>query len=350
MCRWLVLALLLLEGVAQAQGRPDPLAQAHKAVAESDYGAARPALIAALAGGGRSPEELAEIYRLTGIVEAALGNTRAATEAFTRLLALAPRATLPAGTSPKIKRPFDAAARYFTDGKAPLALTIETSARPPSITLVRVSDPLQLVARARVTFAVDGGPERTQEAAATQRTVIALPVARRIDARIVALDVHGNRLSEIGSLAVPIVIVGDAPAVAVAAKAPVAAPVTPGVRVGRERSTRSVPLYRRWWPYAGVSVAFGGAAAYFGWAARSETRELERLNASSERHTFAEARAVEDRARRDLGFANIGLIAAGVFAITAGAMYVWTPRGDSDARVTAVPVSGGGAVVLGGTF
>src|SRR5262245_53331393 len=102
----IALALLVLEGVAHAD---DPLAQARKAVAESDYVSARPALSAALDRGGRGPEELIEIYRLTGIVEAALGDPRAATEAFTRLFALSPRAALPEGTSPKIRRPFDAA-------------------------------------------------------------------------------------------------------------------------------------------------------------------------------------------------------------------------------------------------
>jgi hypothetical protein len=348
MCRGLVLALVLIEGVALAQGRPDPLAQAQKAVAESDYGAARTGLIAALEAGGRSPEDLAEIYRLTGIVEAALGNTRAATDAFTRLLALVPKAVLPPGTSPKIKRPFDAAARYFTSGRAPLELEIETSAAPPTITLVRVSDPLHLVARARVTFSIDGGGERTKDAAASERTVIALPSARRIDARIVALDAHGNRLSEIGSKAVPIVIVGDAPAPAPVTPIVLAPPVT--TPVADPDSARAVPLYRRWWPYAGASVAFGGAAAYFGWSARSDAQALDRLNADSTRHTFAEARAIEDRARRNVTLANVGLVAAGAFAITAAAMFVWRPRSNTEARVTAVPVSGGGAVVLGGTF
>jgi hypothetical protein len=345
MFRGLVLALLLIEGAAWADGSADRLAQAHKAVAESDYGAARTALVAALEGGGHGPEELAEIYRLTGIVEAALGNARAATDAFTRLLALSPRAALPAGTSPKIKRPFAAATRYFASGHAPLELKIETAARPPAITLIVVSDPLHLVARARVTFAVDGGSERTSEVAASERTVVPLPAARRIDARVAALDAHGNRLGEIGSKAVPLVIIGDAPPPARPAVA--APPIAPPTRAAGP--ARRVPLYRRWWPYATASVAFGGAAAYFGWSARSDAQALERLIADSGNHSFEEARALEDRARRNVGIANLGLIAAGAFAITAGAMFVWTPRG-TEARVTAVPVSGGGAVVLGGTF
>ena len=135
MLRGLVLALLFtvlrLEGVAWAD---DPLAKARQAVAESDYVSARPVLVAALQAGGHGPDAVAEIYRLTGIVEAALGDARAATEAFTRLLALSPRAALPAGTSPKIKRPptVSAKARFSATSRRPLRcapITIKASAR-----------------------------------------------------------------------------------------------------------------------------------------------------------------------------------------------------------------------------
>jgi hypothetical protein len=344
MVRGLVLALLLIEGVVWADPLPDALARARQAVAESDYVAARPALVSALEAGGRRPEELAEIYRLTGIVEAALGNARAATDAFTRLLALSPKAALPAGTSPKIKRPFDAAARYFASGHAPLELKLETRTRPPTITLVRVSDPLKLVATARVTFAVDGGAERTTDVEATDRSEIALPVARRIDAQIAALDAHGNRVFEIGSKDVPIVLVGEPP--------PPPPPVAPRPAVAQVRAagpSPRVPLYRRWWPYAAASVAFGGAATYFGLTARSDARQLERLNADSVDHAFREALAIEDRARRNASLANAALVGVGVFAITAGVMLAFPPR-HAETRVAAVPVTGGGALVLGGTF
>jgi hypothetical protein len=344
MFRGLVLALLVLEGVAGADPSGDALARARTAVAESDYGAARPALSAALDGGGRSPEELIEIYRLTGIVAAALGDPQAASDAFTRLLVLSPKAALPAGTSPKIKRPFDVAARYMASGHAPLQLKLETRAAPPMITLVRVSDPLGLVASARVTFSVDGGAERAKDVAASARTEIALPPGKRIDARIAALDRHGNRLIEIGSSDVPVVIVGEAAAAPIAvAKPRVVAPVP------ADRPARALPLWRRWWPYAAVSLAIGGAAAYFGYAARSDADELDRLNADSLHHSFDEALAVEDRARRHTSFANVGLVGAGVFAVTAGVMLVISPR-HAEARVAAVPVAGGGALVLGGTF
>ncbi|HEX2686561.1 MAG TPA: hypothetical protein VHN14_08080 [Kofleriaceae bacterium] len=338
MLRGLVLALVALEGVAWAD---DSLAQARKAVAESDYMAARTALVAARDAGQRSPEETAEIFRLSGIVAAALGDARTATDEFTHLLALSPKATLPPGTSPKIKRPFDAAARYFTS-HAPLEVKIETVATPPTITLVAVSDPLNMVAKVHVVFSVDGGVEQTKDAVARERTDVTLVAGRRIDARVAALDVHGNRLVEIGSKDVPIVIIGEAP--------PVSSPtpkVTP-VPVIVHAAPR--PIYLRWWPYAAGTAVFGGITLYVARSAHVAANDLEALNRNSVFHTFDEARAIEDRGRRDVLFTNIGLGITGACALAAGVMYLLTPRDHVETRVTAVPIHGGAALVLGGSW
>jgi len=349
MLRGLLVALLIAEGITveASAWAGDPLADGRAAVAESDYVAARPALAAALEAGGHGPDELAEIYRLTGIVEAALGDAKAATDAFTQLLALSPKATLPAGTSPKLKRPFDAAVRYFKT-HAPLALTIETVASPPTITLVSGSDPLGMVAKAHVVFTVDGGPERTKDVIASERTDIALPAARRIDARLAALDAHGNRLIEIGSKEVPIVIVGQPGPEPVAPVVVAAHPVEPAR--SRVAAAGPLPVYRRWWPYAAATAVFGGAAGYFAWTARSDSQQLDRLNADSVHHQFSEAKSVEDHARRSALFANIGLGVAGAFAIVSGVMYLAAPHDHLETRITAVPVAGGGAIVYGGNF
>jgi hypothetical protein len=361
-CR-LVVILVLIEGLAWADDRAgDPLAQARKSVAASSYAVARSQLAAALDAGDHGPDEMVELYRLSGIVEAALEDPRAATAAFTRLLALSPRATLPAGTSPKITRPFDAAARYF-ETHAPLEVKIETRAVPPAITLV-MTDSLGMVAQARIAFTIDGGAEQIRDAVASARTVVALPTARRLDARAFALDGHGNRLVEIGSKEVPIVIIGEPPPPAAAARPPggpapvdVAAPATgPAVAPGDVVDTNpapSQPLYLRWWPYAAVAAGFGGATAYFAWSTRSDSRELGRLNAASASYTFTEYRAlakpIEDRGRRDALLTNIGLGVSGAFAIAAGALFVMSPGG-SEPHVVAVPVRGGGAIVWNGAF
>ena len=337
----IALALIALEGWARAD---DPLAVASKAVDASDYLAARPALTAALAGGGRGPEQLVEIYRLTGVVEAALGDARAATEAFTHLLALSPKATLSEGTSPKIRRPFDAASRYI-QSHAALEVKIETHANPPVITLVVASDPLNMVAAAHAVFTVDGGPERSKDVdVAAERAEVALPPARRIDARIAALDVHGNHLVEIGSREVPVVIIGEPPPVARAAVRP------PPRRTTVAIHAEARPLYLRWWPYAATAVIAAGATGYFAWAAHSATDELDGIVANSAPHRFDDARAVEDRARRDVLLTNIGLGVTGALAVAAGVLYLTTPRDRVETRLAAVPLPGGGALVLGGTL
>jgi len=343
MFRGLLVALLLIEGIAWADDAVDPLAQARNAVAGSDYTTARGQLASALEAGGHSPGELAELYRLSGTVYAALGDGKAAAAAFTRLLVLSPKATLPAGTSPKIRRPFDDAVHYMV-GREPLELKIETTQKPPAIAIVVVSDPLDMVARARVVFSLDGAAEQAKDVVASERTEVALPQGSRIEARVAALDVHGNRLIELGSKDAPIVILGDPP--------PAAVRVAPAQTLSPLVATAPVesrPLYLRWWPYAAATVALGGATAYFGLAARSDTNELQRI-VDDPAHSPAEASAVEDRARRKVLYTNIGLGVTAAFAVTTGVLFVVAPGAHAEVRVTAAPMPGGGALVLGGDF
>jgi len=340
------LVLAALEGEARAD---DPLARASEAVAASDYLAARNALAEARAAGDHGPEDTAEIYRLSGVVEAALGNAQAATEAFSCWLALVPRARLPSGTSPRIARPFDAAKSSYAT-RAPLDVKIETRGKPPGLTVVVVSDPMHMVATARVVYAVDRGAERTTNATAAPRTDIALPAGRRIDARVVALDAHGNRLIEIGSREVPIVIIGEA--------APVVAP-RPAVRPAPPAAPRPAPprpavverprpIYLRWWPYAIATVAAGGATAYFGWSAYGMARDLQQ--ASVDHSALSpELRSLEDRGRRATLITNIGFGVTGALAVATGVLFLTRPR-SAEARIAVVPVQAGGALVLGGSF
>ena len=329
------MAVLALAGSAQA----DDLADARKAVEQSDYFGARGKVDKALADGKASPEALAEIYKLKGIVEAALGNTAAATTAFGKWLALDPKAALPDGTSPKITRPF-AAAQEQAAHRQPLTVKAETSADPPSVTLAIVSDPFLMIAKARVEVRVDGGPEKRLEGTGKDKIVIALPRGRRLDLRVQALDDHGNHVAEVGTADVPIVIVGAAPVAVVPPHHEVAAhPAAP---------VHARPLYLIWWLWSGVAVAVGAGGAYFGFAARSETDQLNKLNADSQDHRFDEALAVQSRAERDVTLFNVGMGVAGAIAIGAVVLYLTEPHAET--RMAAVPVQGGGAVVVGGRF
>ncbi len=343
------IAVVLLVGLARSAVADDDtsLAQARRDVEASDYMSARSALVAALNGGGSTPEDLAEIYKLSGVVEGALGNVDAATAAFEKWIALDPKASLPQGTSPKIMRPFDAAGAKVKR-MAPLKVKTETSANPPWIAVVVASDPLGLVARARVHVIADGKAEQTLEGAGKRRIPIDLPHGKRLDVRVEVLDVHGNSVAALGSADVPIVIT-DAephdrtPPPDTHVAADVHAQATP--EPGNPR-----PIYLNHWAWAGVAIAAAGGASYFGFEGRSASNDLQALNANSSAHNFSEAQAVESRARRDLLVFNIGMGVAGVFAVGATVLYLTAPHVTKETRVSAMPTPGGAAVVLGGQF
>jgi tetratricopeptide (TPR) repeat protein len=341
MVRWglAAMAVLALAGAARA----DDLADARAAVEQSDYFAARAKVDKALADGGANADELAELYKLKGIVEGALGNSAAATTAFGKWLALDPKAELPAGTSPKITRPFTAAQTQAAH-REPVKVKTETTADPASVTLIVVSDPFMMIAKARVIVRVDGGAEQTLESAGEKKIKIDLPHGKRLDLRVQALDEHGNHVAELGTADVPIVIVGPGGEVAVHAVAkhepaqPKAAPAPAHAR----------PLYLKWWAWTGVAVVFAAGGTYFGFQARSEADQLNKLNADSQDHRFDEALALQSTASRDVTLFNVGMGVAGAFAVGATILYLTEPRAET--RLTAMPVQGGGAVVVGGSF
>jgi|HubBroStandDraft_6_1064221.scaffolds.fasta_scaffold270591_2 hypothetical protein len=342
------IAVALVIAVGSARADDADLDAARKAVESSDYLAARSSLQAALAEGSASPDELAEIYKLTGIVEGALGNTVAAKNAFARWLALDPKGALPAGTSPKITRPFNAAAT----ATAPVKVKTETSADPPEVTLVVVSDRELLIATARVYVRADGGPEYEVDGSshernrnAQDRITMPLPHGHRLDLRVQALDRHGNRVVELGSNEVPIVITGATPeptTTGPVAHQPVAHPPRP-IEPPKQR-----PVVLQWWLWGSVAVAFAGAGTYFGVVARSNKNELETIEANSSQHDFDDATSLATRIRHQLLAFNVGMAAGGAFAI--GAAILFATRPHYEQHVAIVPTVGGGSVVIGGAF
>jgi hypothetical protein len=319
---------------------------ARAAIEASEYLKARADLTALMGMGISGPNELAEIHRLYGIVAGALGETQVATVAFQLALALNPKMTLPVGTSPKIGRPF-ASAQGFFKTREPLKIKTETTVLPPTVTLVVQSDPMSMVARARVTFSVDGGAEQTREETGKNKTriTIALPEGARIDLRVVALDTMGNRVGEIGSADVPIVIVGGKSVVPDVTKDPkkvVIAPPPPAQR----------PTYLQWWVWGGATVVFAGTGSVLGLAALTAKNDLVELNATSPGHTFDEAKQLESKARTRVLLTNITYGAAAVCGVTAAILYFTRPRAGTERRtaIVPVPVGRGGAIVLKGRF
>lgn len=201
-----------------------------------------------------------------------------------------------------------------------------------------------MITMIRVHVRVDGARDEKiveKKLAGQEEIELALPAGARLDLRVTALDDKGNRLAELGSADVPIVIIGTP---AVVQKPPVVAPPPVKDEPAHER-----PLYWKWWLWGGGAVVFAGVATYFGIDGLRAKSELEDLNATSPNHTFDDAKRVESRVRRGFLIANIGYGVAGGLAVTAAILWLTDPE-PRETRITAVPIGGGGAVVLGGHF
>jgi hypothetical protein len=352
MCRWLFAAAVAVVVFAQAPAvRADALADARKAVEGSDYPNAKTALDAALKAGTAGPGELAEIYKLSGIVDGALNNTQAATAWFAKWLSLDPKASLPFGTSPRILKPFESA-QAQAKKKGALEVKSETEDDPPAVTLVVINDPYKIIAGAKVHFRVDKRAEQTLSADGTGRIKLELETGKRIDLRLHAVDRYGNSVVELGTRDVPLVITStgkpksviDPDDANLVKKPPPSTPDAPA---------EPRPWYAQWWVWGIATGVTGVATGYFGWRTRSEIGDLDRLNANSYAHTWSEAQDVERRAKRDMLITNIGLGVTGAFAIGTAILYLTRPDARSEAtepRAAITPIPGGGAVVLGGQF
>ena len=337
------IAALLLTTLA-ASAHADSLDDARKAVDESDYLTARPALETALKAGTADPNDLAEIYKLTGIVEAALNNASGSEKAFAKWLALQPKGALPPFTSPKIMRPFNAAQAHAKTAGA-IAAKAETSDDPPAVTLVVSNDPQKMIVGAKVHFVTDRKPEQTLEAEGTDRITIELGLGKRIDLRLHAVDEHGNRVVELGSQDVPIVITSSGTAKRID-------PKDRDLLVQKKREPdQPRPLYLQWWLWGGATVLVTGVTGYFGYRTYQDVQHIEFLHANSLAYHWYDEQAAERSARRNLLVTNIAAGTAGAFAIGTIILYLTRPNTSETALTTTVaPTRGGGAVVLGGHF
>jgi hypothetical protein len=343
------LGIVLAAAVLFARSAParadDALAQARTAVESSDYMTARTELTKALEAGRAQPDELAEIYKLTGIVEAALDHAKESTAAFGKWLALEPKGTLPQGTSPKITRPFDAARK-----KAPrLDVKTETTSDPPTVTLVIAIDPIG-ISRARAIVSVDGKLEHEyeREGGGAQKIKFDLPRGHRLDLRVEALDVHGNRIAVLGSKDVPIVVITPEKTEPDHDKI-----VDKHVDKPQPKHSVVVPAtqsswYASWRVWGVAALVATAGTGFFAYETRSDIQELDRLNAHSLDYRWNAAQDVESRTRRDLLITDIGAGVTGVLAL--GTAWFYLRRPHEEVQLVAVPARGGAAVAIGGHF
>lgn len=299
----LVLAILAVAGAAHAEN--PKLVAARAAIVGVHYDDAKQLLGEALALGGSSAREVAEIYRLSARTEAVLGHDAAAEQDARRWFALEPAATLPDDLAPKLREPFTAARAYVT---AHGHLTVEARWRNDRELEVTVaSDPLAMVA----TITVAGAPVTLD----ASHRAIAKPAG---EPDVVALDDHGNHLVEIDHTALPrprpttpehVVILADPPVV-------------------QRPST--------WVTASGVLLGAGAVSLVL--AIRSD-HELADIVAHSQAHTFADATTARDHRDLELVGTYTATALAGACAITALVLYR-THR----APVAVSAASGGGSI------
>lgn len=334
------LALLFAVAIAApaaARADGDLVARAKAEMAQLNYDPAIALLEQAEASGKNQPAEMAEIYRATAESQAAMGRGDAAETAFRRLLALDPSVELPAGSSPKLTGPFNAA-RDFLAGRR-IAIECRT-ASGGAASLVVKSDPVDLVAGARL---LTGDGRAIGEDAKGQGRIALTARGGASPAACAALDRHGNLLVRAD--------LTDAPAeTGGASAAPDAGPVVSSAPA--ERADR--PLYARWWLYAGLGAAAGGVAVYYGLKTKKAEDDLAALNEATmvEGHniTWADALAIEDRGKGYARNANIALVATGVFAAVAGGLLVHqlvtADRAEHQPAIGAAALPDGAAVNL----
>lgn len=304
--RALLVATLLLAAapLARADSAAE-LATARQLRQDLDFDGALAAIDRAIAAGDNTPASLAECYALAGQLHAGLGDDALATAAFSRLLALDPRATLPPGTSPKILAPFEQARLAIASVGS---LEIHTT----STELVVARDPFAMVAGA-VIVTTDG---RTLRVAGPGP--YSTPRKLGWTARIV--DAHGNALF---------------------------------TTTYEQRTPPKPPppaLHARWelWAILGAASAITGT--YTGLRFRDAQSEWNRLRVEDGQHDFTELESIRRRGERDALIANISF---GVAATTAviSAVLLLRERDREHALAPVIDVTPtGGAVGLTGRF
>ena len=323
------LCLLALTPQRAAAGGGGLVAEAQEQLDRLEFEEARRTLARAEHLGGSDVEELAEIYRLSGIVAGAYGDAEAAERHFARWLAIRPDAELGEGFAPRIEKPF-ARARAEADARGPIRVARTATGDPAAVGLDVKSDPLGMVAGASVRFEVDGvvGEARASGGAPY---VLSIPVSARGPVTLAALDRHGNRLAKLSF-----------------ARASPRVASTPAPAPDHERASSRRPFYAQWFLWGGIATSLSATSAYFGLRAQGDQRELDGMIRNSADYEYAAARDVESSGRRNALWANAAGVGAAAAGVVAAGLLVSQLRADPSperpaATVFAAPLRRGAA-------
>jgi len=210
---WLPPALLLAlcASAAPAYAQSSRLADAQQAYAAVDYENTRELSKAALEQGGNDRTTTGELYLLWATAAAALDQIEEARDAFLHALVVNPDLKLDRSLSPKIRAPYQEARGSLTaaDGKLPLSLTLQRSARQLEIT---VHDSQGFTSSVELsTRSSDSLPFTRQRLHAAPTLRVMLPGEGEMQAFCRVLDAHGNVLFEQGSESEPQRLPGASP-------------------------------------------------------------------------------------------------------------------------------------------
>lgn len=307
----IVVSLLAIGPIARADGLAGDvdglLAEARAAEAALDYDKALGLVERLLATGAAGyPAAFVELELTAGRLSAGLDRAKQAEDHYARALAIDPAATLPAGTSPKLTAPLDAARARTT----PLELSV--IAVDGAVSVLVDADALGLVRGIALTITEANGSGRTLVERGATRVAVpegATPI------EVAAIDAHGN-----------VVWKGVPPEPRIMPPPTVTRDDRPGVAT-------------RWSTWAIATGVVLGAGAFSAWRFNVAQNEWNTLRDQPNMHDFSELTAVEDRGRRWGLTANI---AFGLAAVTGIATVVLYYRQNSGTRVIVSPTGVGG--------
>lgn len=255
----------------------DDLVQAEKYFKRLEYRQAIKSAEKALNQRNADHKSLVAAYRMRGLCFAAIGKTKKAVAAFSRLLAIEPSFRLSKMVSPKLTPAFYQALGLASDRK-PIRLFHDPPHEPQSIaglhlSVLLESNPFQMVSAVRLRYRVADAPEQriSKNIKGTGQVLFSLPKelsGRRLSYFFEALNTRGG-----------VLLVDDAGGQAFAInlkpkpqlqKQPVAALSAPAVeppplQPSDTHSTTVVmpagtPWYKSWWFWTAVGVVAAGAA------------------------------------------------------------------------------------------
>jgi len=255
----LIIGTVLVASPALAQTTLD---RAENAYSEIDFPRVIELANQALQEGGHAPEEVARIYELIGLSNAAEREEDPAREAYVKMLALRPDAEVDTNLAPRLRGPFLEARGFWASRSSGFSLDARVVRARGSIR-VELSDPLGMAAEIRVLSRDHAAMEPMGETSVPAESEVlvevpALPDAPQIDYAVQVLDEHGNRLAEIGTEDRPHVF-GEPPAVV----------PPPG---GDDDGSGGIPVWV--WIVGGV-VAAGALALGLGFGLRDDPISLQ---------------------------------------------------------------------------